>query len=216
MGIKLSKFVNVTKSKYFWLYIVFGFLIAVASVILMPLWKNNNIDVFFADWGFSVLNIVIAFVVILYLALFLSKKLTENTNNVIKTLTVIEFLVFVLIALGLILSQFNVIPINEPSQILGLALWIRGAIEIFVAYYYDKSTGKKYSVFRLVIALALVSVAVFLMVKNTITRTLILWVITITLLVCSLFAIVLGFIKKPKKVKKSKAENVKADNKEEK
>ena len=216
MGAKLSKIINVTKSKNFWLYIVFGFLIAVASVILMPFWKNKNIDVFFANWGFSVLNIVIAFVVILYLVLFLSKKLVEKTNKVIKVLTFIEFLVFILIALGLILSQFDIIPISEPSQILGLALWIRGAIEIFVAYYYDKSSVKKYSVFRLIIALALVSVGVYLMVKNTITRTLILWVLTITLLVCSLFAILLGFIKKPKRVRKSNKEKDNANSKEEK
>lgn len=216
MGAKLSKIINVTKSKNFWLYIVFGFLIAVASVILMPFWKNKNIDVFFANWGFSVLNIVIAFVVILYLVLFLSKKLVEKTNKVIKVLTFIEFLVFILIALGLILSQFDIIPISEPSQILGLALWIRGAIEIFVAYYYDKSSVKKYSVFRLIIALALVSVGVYLMVKNTITRTLILWVLTITLLVCSLFALILGFIKKPKRVRKSNKEKGNANSKEEK
>ncbi len=213
MGLKVSKIVNTSKTKFFWVYILFGFLLTVASVMLMPFWKDANVDVFFANWGYSILNIIIAFILLLYLFLFLIKKVNAKSNKVIKMLTIIEFVLFMVIAVGLILSQFNIVPINEPSHILGLALWVRGAIEIFDAYYYDKNSEKKYSIFRLIFALILVSVGVFFIARNTITRRLILWILTILLCACSLFACLIGFIKKPKKVKSKKSNEEKVEEK---
>ncbi len=218
MGIQLSKFVNTAKTKYFWIYIVFGVLLAISAIILMPFWKDAGIEVFFANWGYSIVNIVMAIMLLLYLLLFLTKKINEKSNKVIKVLTVIEFLLFLIIVVGLILSQFNIIPVNEPSQILGLVLWVRGVVEIFCAYYYEKSSNKKYSVLRLIIAIILLSAGVFFIVKNTITRKFILWLITLVLLLCGLVAFLIGFIRKPKKTKKPKTKKVKAEkdnNKEE-
>ena len=43
---KLSKIFNLTKSKNFWLYIVFGVFLIISSILLMPIWSKINKDLF--------------------------------------------------------------------------------------------------------------------------------------------------------------------------
>ena len=199
MALEFSKLVNTQKTKLFWLYIVLGALLTVVSIMFMPFWKNTT--VFFANWGYAIINIIIAFLIVLYLTLYLFKKVMEKGNGVVKVLTIIEFSLLSLIAIGCVISQFNLIKINEPCQILGLALWLRGSIEIFKAYYYDRSSEVKYSVVSLIIALIFVTVGVYFMVSNAITKAVILWIVTCSILLVSIIVIILGVLKKPKKQK---------------
>ncbi len=211
MAIKLSKFINTTKSKVFWLYIVIGALISALSIMLMPFWKDAEIDVFFAPWGYSIISIVIACTLILYLGLYLFKKMIGKCNKIVRVLIIIEFILLSLIALGSIMSQFDVIPVKGVGQILGLVLWIRGSIEVFRAYYYDSSNGSKYPVWQLFVTICLITVGAYFIISNVLTDKIVLWILTITLLVVGVFLIILGVIKKPASKKKVKTKEDKKD-----
>lgn len=206
MAIKLSKFINTSKSKVFWLYIVIGALISALSIMLMPFWQDGEIDVFFAPWGYSIIKIVIASTLILYLAFYLFKKMIGKCNKIVRLLIIIEFTLLSLIALGSIMSQFDIIPVKGVGQILGLVLWIRGSIEVFRAYYYDSSNGSKYPVWQLFITILLITVGAYFIISNVLTDKVVLWTLTVTLILVGIFAIILGVVKKPasKKTKKTK------------
>lgn len=206
MGSKFSKFINTNKSKKYWAYILFGVLLTIISVVFMPFWKDR-VNVFFASWGHNVVNVIIAVLIILYLIFIQVRQLEKKTNKVIKALTITEFILLTLIAISLVLSQFNVLPIKEPSQILGVALYLRGFVELFKAYYYKHDTENnenKFSVLELLLAILFITIGTWCIVTNYITKALILWVITIAILVIAILLIVLGIVKKPKTPKKIK------------
>ncbi len=196
---KISKFINLEKTKNFWLYIVLGSLLILSATILMPIWKTINSELFFADWGYSIVKLVIAVILVLYLALYLSKKVFKKDKGAIKILVIIEFVVLSLIALSCILAQFNVFNINDAGKILGLVLYLRGSIEIFRAYYYDRSSTQKYSVWWLIVSLLLVSVGVAFMIGGYLSNVQVLWALVVTLFVLGIIFIILGIVKKPNK-----------------
>lgn len=211
MGLKISKFLNTTKTKLFWLYFVFGVILFVPSVMLIPIWKDYDVNVFFKNWGYNIVNIIICFAIALYLILVVFKKIISKSNKVVKILTVIEFVLLSLIALGAVFTQFDVLPIKEPGQILGFALWIRGVVEVFRAYYFnkndllttddDKSKTSTFTIGNLIVSIILISLGVVMIVTNFITIQIVLWVITLTLSIIGIVIFVLGFVKKPIMVK---------------
>ena len=210
MGIKLTKIFNSTKTKLFWLYLIFGFLFMVAGVTLCsPLWQDAlKVEWFFAGWGREIVKLVISAILILYIIFFLGKRI--RGNGVVKTLTIVEMILLSLIALGGVLSQFNVIKIGDASQILGCALWLRGTVEIFHAYYYHANEGeKKYPVWMVALSIALITVGTWLFVTNKITNDLILWIMVAIIFIAGLFLFVWGFIKKPARIKKEKVKKEK-------
>ena len=116
----LSQLFSKQKSKYFWAYIVVGALLMIASIMLMPFWAHVAPDLFFANWGGNFIKIVIAGVLFLYLFGYLFKKILAAKITVVKVLTIVEFALLALIAIGCIVSQFAVFW-NET----GNPLWYR-------------------------------------------------------------------------------------------
>lgn len=198
MKLNLSKFFNTKKTKLFWLYIVIGAVALALGIMLMPFWLDKGINVFFATWGYDIIKIIIAILVVLYLVFYLFKKVKRSKGTIL-ILTLIEFILLGLVALGCILSQFNVLNLTEAGKILGFALWLRGVIEIFRAYYYQRGGTVKYSVFELIVALLMVTFGVFFMISNVITNTLILWIVTITIAILGLLTLITGILKNPKR-----------------
>ena len=206
MAVKINKIVNTKKTKWFWAYIAIGAIVTVLSIMLMPFWKDGDINVFFKEWGYKTVKIIVAVSLALYCLCFVLKKILTKSNGVVKVLTIIEFVLLMLVAIGSVLSQFNVIKVSGVGQILGLALWLRGVVEIFRAYYYQRSHGEtKYPVWQLAIAIALVTLGVYFAVSNVLSDKLVLWIITVTLCLGGIFAIILGCFKKPEPAKKAKA-----------
>lgn len=206
---KLSKFINSKKSKAFWLYIVVGILSIIAGVILAPFWLkiDNSGKIFFANWGYSVLNFIIAGLILLYIGLYLVKKIANGSGNgVVKVLTIIEASLLLFIAVSAVLTQFNIdiVYVSNAGQILGLALWLRGTVEVFRAYYFKSSDETKYPVWWLVIAIIFISVGVALFVKNFLSNEVILWIVVGVLALLGIISIIVGVVKKPIKVKKEK------------
>lgn len=207
----VKKLFSPKKTKLFWLYFVFGILLIVLGVVLMPVWSNAGDWCFFKSWGMEVVNIAIAAAIICYIALFQFRKLMAKSNQVVKILTIIEFIIFVLIALGYILNQFKVFNFGDTGacKILGLGLWCRGVIELFRAYYYRGSEHNKYPLYWLIVAILFVSVGVWLFVKPMLRDVHVLWVLVSVIYLVAITCIIDGFLAKPaskktKKVKTSK------------
>ena len=121
----------------------------------------------------------------------------KRTNGVVKVLTIIEFVILALIALGCILQQFKVINVGGACAILGLALWCRGTVEIFRAYYHQKGNNEKYPVWWLAVAIALVTLGTYIFAKPVFSDVVILWIFVILILLVSIILIVDGILAKP-------------------
>lgn len=202
----VKKLFHPTKTKFFWLYFVGGVIGIILGIMLMPIWNSCPDWVFWKSWGTSIINMIIFVCIILYLVLFLLKKVMKRSNGVIKVLTIVEFGVLALIALGCILQQFKVINVGGACAILGLILWCRGCVEIFRAYYHQKGNNDKYPVWWLAISIILVTLGTFLFVKPLFQDVHILWVFVIFILLVSLVLIVDGFTSKPAKANKAPKE----------
>lgn len=83
--------------------------------------------------GQQALNILLAVALVLYLALYLFERMV-HARGTIFVLTLVEFSVIALIALGLILQQFKVFQISGVCRTLGLVIWLRGVIGLVRGY----------------------------------------------------------------------------------
>lgn len=200
MASKLSKIINTKKTPLFWAYIAIGAVVVAVSVLLMPFWLNATPNAFFATWGYRFVQVIIAIIVLLYACLYLLKKIMKRSNGVVKILSIIEFAVLILVALGLVLSQLAVFAL-DASHIIALVLWMRGVVEIFRAFYGNKS-NEKYPVSKLAIAVILATIGAYFFASGFVTNTYVLWVVTIFGVIFGLITFLLGFYKKP--AKKSK------------
>lgn len=198
----VNSILHPAKTKWFWVYIILGIVGFLLGIMLMPVWSGCPDWVFWKSWGMKIVNMIICACIILYLCLFLVNKIRARSNGVVKVLTIIEFVLLTLIALGCVLQQFKVINIaNGACAILGLAMWCRGTVEIFRAYYHQHGNNERYPVWWLVVAIALVSFGVYFFVKPPFQDVIILWIFVIFILLVSLLLFIDGFLAKPEKRK---------------
>lgn len=189
------------------IYFIFAVLCAVLGVVLIPS---------ITDLGQEILNVLIAIGILAYLFGYLVKKL-KRTRQTIFILTAIEFGLLLLIALGLILSQFKVINITGGCKILGLAFALRGVVEMFRAYYHQSSNNAKYPLWQFVVNLFILMFGVYTFAKPFITDHQMIIVAAVASFVCALVFVVLGFstLKQDKKKKQKaqiKKEEIKTEN----
>lgn len=173
--------------------IVFGITFLLAALLFAPIWNWWD-SCPWKDWGTQIINILIAACIICYLAFYLAKKLTYG-KRVIKVLTIIEFAILSLIALGCVFSQFNIIRVQGACQIFGLALWTRGTVELFRAYYHRADSKEYYPVWYLAISIALVTLGTYCFAKPFIQDIVILWIFVGLLLVSGTTLLILGLNK---------------------
>ncbi len=198
MALNFKNLFSQTKTKWFWLYIVLGSIILIASIMLMPFWKN--VDIFFSDWGYAIVDIIVGVLLILYISLYLFKQVLKSGSSFVKVLSFLELIILSIIALGCIISQFNLINVGDVSVILGLAFWFRGTIEIYRGFYLVKNSHK-FTSLEVIFNIILITVGVFFVTSSIVNDTIVLWVITILLLLLGFTIFVLGFFKKPNKSK---------------
>jgi len=211
-GGKMKKLLTLKKTKAFWLYFVLALIFLLAAIVFAPVWSGT--DVFFKGWGRKVIDIFIAFLIILYLCTYLVKKVARGGNGVIKILTIIEFVVLALIALGCVFSQFGVFSIGEPCQIAGLIMWCRGTIEIFRAYYFRGSSTVKYPVWLVAVAIALVTFGTYLYLRPLFTAEHLQWLLAAIMLAIMVVLIYAGVVTKPEATDERKAKKEKKASKE--
>ena len=171
-----------------------------AALLFAPIWNWWD-SCPWKDWGMQSVNLLIATCIILYLAFYLAKKLTYG-KRVIKVLTIVEFALLSLIALGCIFSQFKIINVRGACQVFGLALWTRGAIELFRAYYHRADSKEYYPVWYLAISITMVTFGTWCFVKPFIQDIVILWLFVTFLLTIGILLLVLGINQKKKKTSK--------------
>jgi hypothetical protein len=110
-------------------------------------------------------------------------------------------------AMGGIVSSRSIFIMDkeEPSKILGIALYIRGVTEIFRAYYYKTSETNKYPVWWLVVSIMFITFGSYFIFKGGITKETLLWVLAVAVFVFGIILLSYGIAVKPeKKIKKSK------------
>lgn len=198
----IKKIVNSGKTKYFWAIIVLGALVTVFGVMIMPFWSKTNVK-FLNTFGSKIINLMIAIVIVAYLLFYLIKKAKRARYQTILILTIIEFVLLAVIALGCVLTQFKVINVGGACQILGLALWCRGVVEVFRSYYYKQDSSYPYSLWNVVIAITMVTLGTYLFAKPLFSDVLLQWIFSIFTALCGVILIVIGIIRKPKKKIKS-------------
>lgn len=184
------------------LCLVLGFVFLLAALLFAPIWNFWD-SCPWKDWGTKIINILVAAGIICYLAMFLWKKIRGSGKRVIKVLTIVEFTMLSLIALGCILSQFKIFNIQGACKIFGFALWTRGTVELFRAYYYRSDSKEVYPVWYLAISIALVTFGTYCFAKPFIEDIIILWIFVIGLLCLSVLLLACGF-SKPAKQKTTK------------
>ena len=72
------------KTKLFWLFFVAGVLLILLGIMFMPVWSNADDWVFWKSWGQNFVNIIIFVCILLYLCLFLVKKIRQRSNGGVK------------------------------------------------------------------------------------------------------------------------------------
>lgn len=196
---------EVKKTKAFWLYITLGILLIVASIILLPYWGSIWPECPWKDLGLQMVSYAMAALILIYLFGYLIKKVVSSSGTV-QVLTILEFTLLTLIALGLVFSQLQVLNIpDSPSIILGIALYTRGVIEVLRSYYQNKHSTHLYPVGLLILAIVLITLGVFLICTNLVTKLNVLIALIVVLFALGIAAIVYGVLAKPaKKVKQTK------------
>ncbi len=116
------------------------------------------------SWGSTMLNWVIAAGLVAYSFAYLL-GVAAHSGGKIKLLTIIEMVVMLLIALGLVLAQFKVFAVSEVCQIVGLALALRGIVCMFKAYYYQFDSKAKYPLMTFVVNIVILVFGVYIFAK---------------------------------------------------
>ena len=196
-----KKIVNSEKTKYFWALIVVGAILIPLGVLFMPFWEKTG--AIFSSWGAEFVRLVIAAIIVFYLIFYLVKKVKHARYQAIVILTMIEFVLLAVIAIGCVFTQFVPIQGLDACRILGIALWCRGSVEVFRSYYYKQDSSYEYSLWNVVLAIAMITFGTFIFAKPIFDDTLLQWIFSIFMVVCGLAFVILGIIRKPKKVKKS-------------
>ena len=181
------------------LCIILGSIAILASIIFAPVWDFWE-KCPWRTWGNAILDILIALIIVAYLAFYVVKKIKTSTRQVIRVLTIIEFVLLALVAIGCIFTQAKLIKVSGACQIFGLALWIRGTIELFRAYYHQADSKEKYPVWLLALSIFMVTFGTFAFAKPFISNLVILWVFVIALFLFGALLLVVGIT--TKKVRK--------------
>ncbi len=116
------------------------------------------------SWGTTMLNWVIAAGLVAYSFAYLL-GVAKRSGGKIKLLTIIEMVVMLLIAVGLVLAQFKIFAVSEICQIVGLALALRGIVCMFKAYYYQFDSKAKYPLFSFILNLVVLILGVYIFAK---------------------------------------------------
>ncbi len=82
----------------------------------------------------NVVEYIIAIAILVYACSFLAPKLVRKRNAVVKGFMIAEFVVVILMSLGMILSQIKIVNVTL-AQTIGLTVWARGFVEIVRGYY---------------------------------------------------------------------------------
>lgn len=180
------------------LYLIISVLAIALGIVLIV----NNYKI-----GMQILDIVIACILLIYLLIVLVPILRKKRGT-IQILTIIEFVLICVIAIGLVLQQFKVFNIVGACKIIGLVLWLRAVVELFRAYFYrGKDSSFKYPIWYFCIMLFLITLGTYMFAAPFFSNEQVVLTLAIACFIVAVICIVVGIIfipkKKGKKTKKS-------------
>ncbi len=170
-------------------YLIVSVLLITLGIVMLV----NNYEI-----GLKIVNIAIALLLVAYLALVLF-PLVKHKRGTVQILTIVEFVLVCLIAVGLILQQFKVFNIVGACKIIGLVVWLRAVVELFRAYFYrGKDSSYNYAVWYFCLILALITFGTYMFAKPFFTDQQVVLALSIICFVLALALIVIGIIYIPK------------------
>ena len=174
-------------------YFVCAGLLLLLGLFLIP-------NFIFADLGYEILNYVLAAAVLAYLFGYLIHKF-KYVRSTLLVLTIIEFVLLFLVALGLVLQEFDIVPVDEPCQILGLAFALRGIVEMFRAYFHQMGSNARYPITQFILNLVILIFGVYIFARPFIDRDTLVLVMIIISFVASVLCLVLGILTATNKIR---------------
>lgn len=193
------------KTKFFWLYMLGGALLAALGVLFMPFWRKTSAP--FASWGSNFINLIIAVCIVAYVGVFLLKRVKNYRASMSQILAIVEIVLMMVIAVACVLSTFAVQVISlSTCAILGVIFWCRGAVEIYSAVYYKPEGQTKYSHLKLLFAILFVTFGSFLLAKPLFSDIQLQWIVSCLIVLLGLGVVGLGIYVKPPKKKLTEEE----------
>ncbi len=174
---------------------VFDIILAVLSLALAI--------VMLPPFGISakVLNVLLAIALVFYLLLYLLDKVVHARGNLL-ILLIVEFSVISLIAIGLLFQQFGIFNISGVCRILGVVLWLRGAVSLIRAYFVvGTGAKKKYSLLIHMGYILLLSFGAYIFASPFISDLALCWIFSVAFFVTALVFTVLAVLSSPAKKK---------------
>ena len=150
--------------------------------------------------GRVVISILAALLVVAYMVIFLTKKI-EKARSVYFIALLIEFVLMALLALGLILKQFNLFGFAAICQFAGAALWIGSTVSLLGERFSTAKVTKRRALITFFIDVLLLSFGTVLMFKPFIGDEALLWIFSVSAFILTLGFVFLSIVFAPRKNK---------------
>ena len=186
---------RVHKTPYFWAYWIAGIIAVLVAVMIAPLWEGTG--VFWRDYGRTAIDILLCVAIFLYVIMYLVREASREGLTSVRILLIIEIAVLVLIAVGCVLKQLAIIKVGGAAEVIGVAIWLRGAVLAYRSYF-----SKSYTIFHLALAIGLITLGTVLVVRPLFTAIQLRYIVAVAVLVFGITLMVLGVLCKPKAKKK--------------
>ena len=153
----------------------------------------------------TVLDIFVCLALVAYLVLFRLDRLRKSKGAAFILVTV-EFCLVSLIAIGLILKQFQVIRIAGVCSTVGVILWLRGVIDV-VSHYLSVTAPKrsKRNLAQLITDLVIISLGMLMICRQIVSDLWLNWIICVVFFIVGLVFIGLALLFHPGKAKAKKS-----------
>ena len=188
------------KTKYFWLYFLVAAIGSTLGVFLMPIWLGTKY--FWRDWGNNTFELILCCLLVMYIFLFFVPRIKSGKNKGVHTLWLLETGILVVLAVLCLLGQLGILSFVSPCLVFGIAFWLRGTFHIVKTYLHEGKGKKGYPLFLLLMSIVLITLGTYLILRP-IAGNLFLWAVSLSILVFSAVALLLGFLTIPPKKKKA-------------
>lgn len=168
-----------------WVVLVIAIVFLALGIIMLPQ---------VTSFGQNILYIVSALGLLVYIFAFLFKNITQEEKGVAFWFEITEIVVVLLLAIGLVLTQFDVFNIKDIMLVFALVVWIRGIAG---------AIRSRTRVLELIFFLALTTIGTYFFAKPIVHQNTILMVIAIIFFVVFVVSAVF-FISMHKKDVKAK------------
>lgn len=177
--------------------ILAALLLALGIVLLPPV----------TSLGTVILPAFVAALLLLYLIFWLFPAMRRSVGTV-RALTMVEFAILALIAIGLVFVQLQIFRQFSVCQIIGIALWLRGCTGVFRGYFIRTASGRhRFPITMLALSVVFVTFGTYLLAKPIFSDETVVYALAVFSIVLALALLVytLAYAKAPTKKQKKTA-----------